>query len=118
MILARFLIEGYLERHLNKSRKLYKARHDALLQALRIFGRQIAVTGDHAGLHLAVQFLDRTSEADILQTAKKADIRLYGLSAHYLEPAPAYPPTILFGFGNLEEEEIREGIERLWEVLS
>ncbi len=117
MILTHFLAEGYLERHLNKSRTLYKARHDALLQALRIFGRQITVTGDHAGLHLAVQFLDQPSEHTIIETAKQADIRLYGLSAHYLEPAPAYPPTILFGFGNLEETDIREGIRRLWEVL-
>ena len=35
MILQKFMEEGYYERHLNKTRALYKNRHDVLISSLR-----------------------------------------------------------------------------------
>lgn len=113
MILTRFLTEGYFERHLNKCRKIYKSRHDTLLQEFRSWGDRITILGENAGLHVAVQFHDGRTEESIIRDAKKTGIRLHGLSAHYLDPAPKYPPTILFGFGGMEEKAIEEGINKL-----
>ena len=39
LLISRFLRDGYYERHLNKMRAVYKSRHDALLEAMKPFGR-------------------------------------------------------------------------------
>ncbi len=38
MIVQNFIEEGYYERHLNKTRALYKNRHDVLIEALKPLG--------------------------------------------------------------------------------
>ena len=35
MIVQRFIEEGYYERHLNKTRAMYKGRHDTLIEELK-----------------------------------------------------------------------------------
>ena len=40
MIVQRFIEEGYYERHLNKTRAMYKGRHDTLIEELNAsFGK-------------------------------------------------------------------------------
>lgn len=48
-IIAGFLDGGYYERHLNKMRAVYKARHDVLLEELKAFRRICRVSGEQRG---------------------------------------------------------------------
>ena len=51
-IIAGFLDGGYYERHLNKMRAVYKARHDVLLEELKAFRRICRVSGEHAEMFI------------------------------------------------------------------
>lgn len=51
-ILNEFMSRGYFERYLNRTRKLYKGRHDNLLRELRKLQDRFAVHGEGAGLHV------------------------------------------------------------------
>lgn len=55
-LIAAFLNQGYYERHLNKMRAIYKARHDFLLEELRAFRGICRISGENAGVHLLVTF--------------------------------------------------------------
>lgn len=120
-ILSNFIKDGYFERHLNKMRKIYKNKHDTILKALKPFGNQIEIHGENAGLHLVVTFPSIKSEEDMLNLAKEHGIKLYGLSKHYIGAGgeiTSLPPTILFGYANLSEQKIEEGIGLLYKLLA
>ena len=54
-ILRAFIEEGHFERHLNKMRGIYRAKHDFLLAELKKRSWVEKIYGDHAGLHVLVQ---------------------------------------------------------------
>lgn len=116
-ILTDFITQGHFERHLNKMRTLYRTKHDLLLRALKIFGRKIRITGEHAGLHLVVEFLEEGSEEALIEKAKEAGIRLFGLMEHYIAKPELPHPVILLGFANLPITDIEAGITLLYRVL-
>ena len=117
-ILSDFIQGGHFERHLNKMRKIYHAKHDSMLEALSIFGNKIKVSNYNAGLHLLVEFKLALSEQELLDIAEKAGIRMYGVSSHEIEPIPRKYPICLMGFANLTPEQIKNGIQLLYSVLS
>ena len=116
-ILTDFIEQGYLERHLNKMRKIYRQKHDYMLKAFRCFGDKISITGEYAGLHLVVTFQNGLSEEEIVTRAKAVDIHLYSIREHEILPLYETKPTFLFGFAGLSEKEIAETISKLSQVL-
>lgn len=116
-ILARFLREGHFERHLNKMRKLYHQRHDAMLHALRCFGDTITVSGENAGLHLVVTFHGYGTEEEIQQKAQSVGLHLYSLKRHELLSFAPSEPSFLFGFAGLTEEKTKQQVALLFHAL-
>ena len=117
-ILTSFIEGGYFERHLNRMRKIYKNKHDTLINALKVFGKEITILNDNAGLHVLVQYHGKYMEQELLDIAKKHGIRLYSLSEHYItKPPTSDVSNLLFGFGNLSEDRIKLGIKTLYDVL-
>lgn len=116
MIISRFLNEGYYERHLNKMRAVYKGRHDVLIEQLKLLGDEFEISGENAGVHILLS-LNTMSEQKALEQAKQAGVKVYGLSAYYVEPSKeSRKPTLILGYANLKEEDIIEAIGRLKEV--
>lgn len=111
MIVAGFLREGYYERHLNKMRALYRVRHDALLEGLKEIPG-IRIHGENAGVHLLVTFLNGLTEEEAILRAKKTGIRVYGLSEYDTDPDrkpnKCFDNTVILGYANLEENQIRK----------
>lgn len=116
-ILSDFIRGGHFERHLNKMRKIYHAKHDSMIEALSIFGNKIKISNYNAGLHLLVEFKLSLSEQELLSIANKAGIRMYGLSSHEIEPISRKYPICLMGFANLTTEQIKNGIQVLYSAL-
>ncbi|MBR1866040.1 MAG: PLP-dependent aminotransferase family protein [Lachnospiraceae bacterium] len=116
-IICHFLQQGHFERHLNRMRKVYKAKHDILLQQLRESGIGMRIAGESAGLHLLLQFGGKQSGADRIErsltaAAGRAGVKVYPLSGYYITEEERIP-TILIGFARLKEEQLVEGVERL-----
>ncbi len=113
MIMQRFLEEGYYERHLNKTRALYKSRHDALLEGLKPMSDILAISGEHAGVHLLLTFENGMEEEELIERAEREDIRVYGMSDYRIRKNGEERPTILLGYANLTEEQIGEAVKLL-----
>lgn len=114
-VLNEFIRDGYFERHLNKMRKLYRAKHDLLLQGLEPFLQKFQVSGEHGGLHLLLTAKGDITERELLERAAERGVRVYGISDSCVERAEG-GATVLLGFGAMEESEIREGTEQLKEA--
>ena len=118
MIVQKFIEGGYYERHLNKTRALYKSRHDLLIEGLRPMMDICKISGEHAGVHLLLTFHNGMSEEELIQRAEAEDIRVYGLSDYCIQEKYEGNATILLGYANLSEEQIREAVQILnccWE---
>ena len=114
-ILARFLAGGLFERHLNRMRRIYRAKHDQLLAELAPLRDRFTISGDQAGLHILLESQYGRSEPEMIQKAAEADVKIYGLSDYFLRPAVSR--TVLLGYANLSEEKIQEGCRRLRKIL-
>ncbi|MDO4296241.1 MAG: PLP-dependent aminotransferase family protein [bacterium] len=119
-ILYEFLVSGAYERHLNKMRATYKAKHDLLLAKLRPLEVDFRILGEHAGVHILLRSRrerEEISEEELVERAAAAGVRVYGLSSFFIHARHNfYPPTIVLGYANLSEEEIAEGVKRLKEA--
>ena len=116
-ILNEFIRDGYFERHLNKMRKIYKAKHDLLLGELQSFRKNYDISGENAGLHLLLTSRSGEPERVLIKKAAEEGVRLYGLSDSMTQNA-SDSATVLLGFGGVAEAQILEGITRLQKAWS
>ena len=112
-ILDEFIRDGYFERHLNKMRKLYRAKHELMLQCLEPFWERFRLSGENAGLHLLLTSTVGITEEELIKKAREHQVKVYGLSDSLIKEFPQNDGTVLVGFGGLTQEQIREGIEQL-----
>lgn len=112
-IVQRFIEEGYYERHLNKTRALYKGRHDALIEELKPLLGTCRISGEHAGVHLLLHFQNNETEEELIRLAEEEGIRVYGMKDYRIRQEAKGEATILLGYANLTETQIREAARLL-----
>lgn len=114
-MLQLFIEEGHFERHLNRMRKMYRVRHDEMLQLLKPFRRKFYIRGENAGTYLTLISKEGVTEEVLIRQAEQVGVKVYGMSQH-LDIAGEVYTGILLGFGGLTIEEIRIGLQRLARV--
>lgn len=115
-ILALFMERGHLERHISRTRKRYRSRRNALLQAAESSGltRFATISGEDAGLHLLLTVHNGQSEAALIQSAKAAGIHVYPLSDYYQAPHPqTLDPVFLLGYTRISIKDMPDVFQRL-----
>ncbi len=116
-ILNEFIRDGYFERYLNKARKIYREKHDVLLQELKPFQKKFKISGENAGLHLLLTAKDdRLTETELVRRAAEVGVKVYALSDAFIgekESANVNAPTVILGYAGLKKEQIIEGIAKL-----
>ena len=117
-IVELFLRNGHYERHLNRMRRLYKSKHDWILRWVKEEMSEIcSCFGEHAGIHLLLRFHNGISEDEVVERAKSAGIRVYGLSEFFVQEKKETEAVVLIGYATLTEEEIKEALQilsRIW----
>lgn len=106
--LGDFVAEGHLEQHIRRMRRVYKARREALLDALhRHFDTRAIVLGGAAGMHVVV----RLDAGDVAGRAARRGVRLLSTRGYYAGAAPAN--EFILRFAGLGEKALREAVKRL-----
>lgn len=110
-IIYQFITDGYYERHLNRMRAVYKAKHDILMAELKELEPYFEIKGEYAGLHVLLTHKAGRSEECLLKQAEKQGVAVYGLSSYFIHRHHnKYPSTVVLGYANLSEEQIVKGI--------
>ena len=118
-ILNMFITQGHFERHLNKMRKIYKSKHDLLINLLKPFEHKFTILGENAGLHLLLKSKDNIREECLVKSAENTGVKVYGISKYCIsskEFLADKEAVILLGYGGLSETDITKGIELLKKV--
>jgi len=115
--LWQFMINGHWERHLNKMRTVYRKKQNILISSIeKYMGRQAAIIGEDAGLHILLSIQNHMPEIELIEKAKEKKVKVYPTSVYYENDHPDQKPMILLGFGGLTENQIEQGIRLLKEA--
>jgi len=117
LTLAQFINDGLLDRHISKSRRVYKEKKEHLESALKqAFGTRISCRGNNTGLHLIVDFSDTIFDHAIFQIFEKSKLRIYPIEQNSAVPHHLQN-TLMLGYGNLTKAQITEGVKRLETIV-
>ncbi len=115
-VLAEFIEAGHLESHIRKMRSHYDQLRQTLVEALKThFGAHAVIFGEKAGIHVMVKLDTPWADADVIERAAKVGVGLMSAQPHYLNPGDR--GEFIFGYGELDEDQIAAGINRLAQVL-
>jgi GntR family transcriptional regulator / MocR family aminotransferase len=115
-VLADFIDEGHLERHLRRMRTLYDRRRQALSRSLRQhFGDRLTMLGENAGMHLMARLNTGLNDEEVVRRARQVGVGIVSARVYYL--ADARKDEFVFGYANLSERKIQEGVRRLASIL-
>lgn len=117
--LSEFLLEGHFDRHLRKATKVYRARRDCLIAALREQFGSVNLSGQESGLHLAWHLPPGLPSAREIQARARArGVGVYALSsgAAYDFDKNAPDRTLVLGYSSLDEDQIVRAVEIIADV--
>jgi GntR family transcriptional regulator/MocR family aminotransferase len=106
---ARLLESGELDRHLRRTRRLYRRRRERVLSVLERELPGTAVEGAAAGLHVVVRLPAGSDEATVAAAARRRGVRVDGMGAA--------EPALVLGYGRLAEESAPQAVRALAAAL-
>jgi len=118
--LADFIIEGDLLRHIRKMRRLYKQKHQQMIDSIQhYFGNKVEIVSQAAGLHVTLKWLEGIDEVTLSHKALKAGIVIRPLS-YYEHPQfiTRQWQGVVLGFGNVALEQIDHKIRVISDLFS
>jgi GntR family transcriptional regulator/MocR family aminotransferase len=116
LTLRGFVADGMLDRHLRRTRRIYKARHQKVFAFLGRMSKPGIVTppASNAGLHVSVR-LETASEADILERLAERGVAVGGFSSYSVHAEVG--GGLVFGIGAIDEERIEIALPLVQAVL-
>jgi GntR family transcriptional regulator/MocR family aminotransferase len=108
-----FMKRGHFAGHIRKMRRIYQAKHRALIGAIRQeMGERVEIIGYNSGLHLLLDVIHRDSD-QLIEQAMQVGVRVYSPRIHWLQQEQCPRSYVMVGFGGMSEEEIVEGVRSL-----
>jgi GntR family transcriptional regulator/MocR family aminotransferase len=109
---ATLLERGQIDRHLRRARLRYRARRNALMDALARRFPDASVGGAAAGLHLIAWLPDSSDELAISEAAARRGVAVDTLHHDCALTAPR-PPALILGYGMIPEPAIERAVREL-----
>ena len=113
-----FMKNGGFERHLNRMRTIYKAKHDVMLNELKTW-KNINISGENAGVHIILEINNNMTEKELVKRAAEEGVKVYPLSDYYIGGISNRLPGIIIGYSKLCSEKIINGLrilKKVWKI--
>lgn len=117
--LAAFLARGSYEQHLNRMRKRYRQKRDAVMACIETGALQgkATIMERGAGLHFLVQLRTQLPDRELREQAAQRGLRLALLSDYYKEKKTAPMHVLVVNYSGLALERLPEALDRLAEIM-
>jgi GntR family transcriptional regulator / MocR family aminotransferase len=116
LALAQFIGSGAYDRHIRRSRVIYRRRRDRLVAALRRHAPRVRISGIAAGLHALVELPGGVREEEVVAHAAERGLYLQGLG-DYARGAHTHAPALVVGYAKPPEHAFTAAVARLAAVL-
>ncbi len=116
VIMHEFILKGYLDKHLRRTRRVYKARRDVLLEAMEeSFPEEITWTKPHGGFSLWVNLPPKLKSLALYHYCRERGAEF--AVANFFWPGKSDASGFRLSWSLLEEGEIIDGATRLGSAL-
>lgn len=117
--LARFMKNGYFERHLSRMRKYYQSSGELLIRILRQTWLLpiVSIRGGESGTHLLVKLDTSLTDTEIKWEARQKGICVACLSEFCIESRPEYEHVLVLNYSGMEEARLAEAVRRLTDIF-
>ena len=112
LTLAELIVSGGYDRHIRRSRLVYRRRRDRLVAALGRRASEARVSGIAAGLHALVTLPPGRTEEDVIGDAARRGLALSGL-ASFAGATVSHPPALVVGYAKPPEHAFTGAVARL-----
>ena len=117
LTLAELIASGAYDRHVRRSRLVYRRRRDRLVAALGARAPKARVSGIAAGLHALVTLPPGRTEEEVIAEAAERGLALSGL-AMFGAGEPRHAPALVVGYAKPPEHAFTGAVARLAAVLA
>ena len=116
--LARFLSRGHFEKHINRMRKFYKQRRNAVVSLLEkcAFSEYLTILEQDAGLHFLLQVKTPLTDRQLTEGLAKAGIRIRALSEYYHD-AREDMHCLVVNYSGIKEEDLVKALNALENIM-
>jgi GntR family transcriptional regulator/MocR family aminotransferase len=116
--LARFLSRGHFEKHINRMRKFYRQRRNAVVSLLQNcpFSDYLTILEQDAGLHFLLQVKTQLTDRQLTDGLAEAGIKIRALSEYYHD-SQADRHCLVVNYSGIKEENLTEAMEALKEIM-
>ena len=114
--ISRFIDEGHFSRHINRMKNIYRIRKETLVDCIKKsrLNEYVKIIGANAGLHLILKVDNGMSEKELVESAERVDIRVYGLSEYCISNQKYIGDNmVVLGYSGLLPDEITQAVELL-----
>ena len=118
--LAKFISEGYFERHINRMQRYYRGRRQFVLDAFEASPLSAIATvfGGQMGTHLLVHIRTGKTDADIKQMASDRGVSIAMLSDYCALPSAQTANNIVVNFAAVSDVSMRKVMNVLEDVFA
>lgn len=111
--LANFMARGHYEQHLNRMRKRYHQKRDAVIETIEKSGLGARITEQDAGLHFLMTLPTALSDARLREQAAARGLHLPLLSDYYRVPEAAPSHVLVVNYSGMDLQKLPEALFRL-----
>ncbi len=117
--LAKFIEEGYFERHLSRIKKYYRVEGERLLRMIKQSSLLpiVKADGTESGTHLLVKVDTSMTDVEIKWAARNQGINISCLSEFCGEVKPEYQHVLVINYSDTDEKTLREAVRRLANIF-
>ncbi len=119
--LAKFIRDGYFEKHINRMRNYYRTLRDALLSEIEAspLATCCTIAEESAGLHFILRVKTRLLEEELVENARKNGLNISCLSEYYhaRERDASFVHALVMNYSGIRKEDIKEAVRRLTDSI-
>ncbi len=106
--LAKFMKEGYFERHINRMRNVYRKRREKLLTLFRPYEEngKLQIIERGSGLHFMIRFISDKTDREILESLQSRGINISPLSDYYIGNSGCHEPIFIINYSSISLKDM------------
>ena len=115
--LTELIVTGALDRHIRRTRTVFRARHDVVQRRVRDLDRRGLIANpwpSNAGLHTMIQLYDGTDAGRIREVLAEHGVVIDSVEESWAGPAR---PALTIGFGLADEQRLEYAFDVLGDLL-
>ena len=116
--LARFISEGYFERHINHMRNYFKGQRSSLFEAVKDspLGGISHIYENSAGTYFLLEIDTDMTDEELVKRIREKDINV-ACTSEYMAQQHGDTHTLVINYCGVYAERFRETVQRIWEAV-